>query len=133
MPSKYECSSNMRESTMLKRMRIWLIGVLALGGLLSACGGTATSGAPASAAATAQPAGRLPEGEVSFETADKVKLSGLVFGRGDTAVILAHMMASEQSAWQPFAQELAEKGYTALTFDFRGNGKSGGKLNFVAL
>jgi pimeloyl-ACP methyl ester carboxylesterase len=114
-------------------MKICLIGVLALGGLLSACGGVAPSQAPASAAVTAQPAGRLPEGEVSFETADKVKLSGLVFGRGETAIVLAHMMASEQTAWQPFAKELAEKGYTALTFDFRGNGKSGGKLNFVAL
>jgi pimeloyl-ACP methyl ester carboxylesterase len=121
-------------SAMLKPAVIWLIGALALG-LLNACG--SAPGSPASPSATTatapQSAGRLPEGSVSFETTDKVKLSGIVTGQGETAVILAHMMGSEQAAWQPFAQELAEKGYTALTFDFRGNGRSGGKLNYVAL
>jgi predicted alpha/beta hydrolase len=43
------------------------------------------------------------------------------------------MMGSDQSAWRSFAGELAGQGYTALTFDFRGNGASGGKLNYVAL
>lgn len=122
---------------MRKRVMIWLIAAQALGILLSACGGVTTTGVPTDAQAMATvstpPAGRLPEGAVSFETTDKVKLSGMIFGQGETVVILAHMMPSDQTAWQPFAKELAEKGYTALTFDFRGYGKSGGKLNYVAL
>src|SRR5215217_8198741 len=120
---------------MRKRVMNWLIGSLALGLLLSACGSVSSTPTAAQATTTpsSQPVGKLPEGAVSFETADKVKLEGIVYGQGETAVILAHMMASEQAAWQPFAKELAEKGYTALTFDFRGNGKSGGKLNYVAL
>jgi alpha-beta hydrolase superfamily lysophospholipase len=119
------------------RVRIWQIGALALGILLSACGGAPASGVSPAAQVTtpapSQAATRLPESTVSFDTVDKVKLSGTLFGQGTTAVILAHMMESDQVAWHPFARELAEKGYTALTFDFRGNGKSGGKLNYVAL
>ena len=37
------------------------------------------------------------------------------------------MQPSDQRAWQPFAQELAQQGFTALTFDFRGYGKSKGR------
>jgi pimeloyl-ACP methyl ester carboxylesterase len=77
--------------------------------------------------------GLLPEGPVSFETEDKVTLAGTIFGQGKTAVILAHMQPSDQTSWQPFAKELAENGFTALTFDFRGYGKSGGKLNLGLL
>ncbi len=32
----------------------------------------------------------------------------------------------DQQSWQPFAQLLAERDFTALTFDFRGRGKSEG-------
>jgi alpha/beta superfamily hydrolase len=120
---------------MLKRAMNWLIGWLALGLLLSACGSVPSTPTAAQATTTpsSRPAGRLPEGAVSFETADKVKLAGIAYGQGETAVILAHMMSSDQSAWYSFASELAKQGYTALTFDFRGTGKSGGKLNYVAL
>jgi pimeloyl-ACP methyl ester carboxylesterase len=34
--------------------------------------------------------------------------------------------STNQKSWQPFAQELASLGYTALTFDFRGKGISQG-------
>jgi alpha/beta superfamily hydrolase len=118
---------------MQKRVKIWLLGWLALGLLLNACGGVPSSSLAAQATTVPSSLGRLAEGAVSFETADKIKLSGIVYGQGETAVILAHMMSSDQSAWYSFASELAQQGYTALTFDFRGNGKSGGNLNYVAL
>jgi alpha/beta superfamily hydrolase len=119
---------------MRKRVKIGLLGWLALGLLLNACGGVPGSSLAAQATTpSSQSLGRLAEGAVSFETADKIKLSGIVYGQGETAVILAHMMSSDQSAWYSFANELAQQGYTALTFDFRGNGKSGGNLNYVAL
>jgi len=68
--------------------------------------------------------------EVTFTAEDGIKLSGTLFGEGDVAIILAHQgtVGADQTTWQPFARLLAENGFTALTFDFRGVGKSEGKL-----
>ena len=63
---------------------------------------------------------------VSFTTSDSVDIVGRLFGQGRTGVVLAHMFPADQSSWWEFAQVLAELGYTALTFDFRGYGDSGG-------
>jgi hypothetical protein len=84
---------------------------------------------------TAQPTPppSLSEGEVTFTTEDGIQLSGTVFGQGTTAVILAHMRNRDQTSWQPFAQVLAERRFTALTFDFRGYSKSGGDVDYSAL
>lgn len=67
---------------------------------------------------------------VRFTTQDNIELAGTLFREGELAVILAHMgmPGTDQHSWQPFARLLAERGYTALTFDFRGRGDSGGKL-----
>jgi alpha-beta hydrolase superfamily lysophospholipase len=121
----------------MMQRRIMALALLAV--LISSCGSSspASSAVPSPGAqvaavptqppaATPAPAGRIAEGGVGFETEDHVKLSGTIFGTGETAVILAHMNNSDQSAWQPFAKELAQQGFTALTFDFRGFGKSGG-------
>jgi len=72
---------------------------------------------------------------VNFTTQDDIKLAGTVFGEGDLAVILAHMGMPDvdQQSWQPFARLLAERGFTALTFDFRGRGKSEGNPVFNTL
>lgn len=67
---------------------------------------------------------------VDFQTSDGITLRGHLFGDGDTVVILAHMRPSDQSSWYDFAQELAEQGYSALTFDFRGFGESDGDKEF---
>lgn len=75
----------------------------------------------------------LSEGEVTFATEDGIQLSGTVFGQGTTAVVLAHMRSRDQTSWQPFAQVLAERGFTALTFDRRGYGQSGGDVDYTAL
>jgi len=64
---------------------------------------------------------------VSFKATDGVPLQGHLFGAGPAAVILAHMFPADQTSWFPVARTLAEKGYRALTFDFRGYGGSGGE------
>ena len=63
---------------------------------------------------------------ISFTTEDGVTLRGHPFGTGDRVVILAHMFPTDQTSWFPFARTLAERGFQALTFDFRGYGESGG-------
>ena len=67
---------------------------------------------------------------VSFTTQDGVELKGRLFGQGETGVVLAHMFPTDESSWWGFAQILADRGYVALTFNFRGYGegddKSGG-------
>ena len=67
---------------------------------------------------------------VTFATTDGITLAGTLFGKGSSAVILAHQgtPGADQTTWHPFANLLAERGYTALTFDFRGVGQSEGKL-----
>lgn len=65
---------------------------------------------------------------VTFDTEDGVQLSGRLFGSGDVAVVLSHMRPADQKSWWPFARVLADRGYQALAFDFRGYGDSGGKL-----
>jgi pimeloyl-ACP methyl ester carboxylesterase len=64
---------------------------------------------------------------VAFEATDGTPLSGLLFGKGPTGVILAHMYPADQKSWFPLARKLAGEGYLALTFDFRGYGESGGE------
>jgi dienelactone hydrolase len=65
----------------------------------------------------------LSSGEpVSFEAADDVRLSGMVFGEGAVGVVLAHMGrgGDTQADFYPLAHELAEQGYLALTYNRRG-------------
>jgi pimeloyl-ACP methyl ester carboxylesterase len=63
---------------------------------------------------------------VSFSSTDGVPLRGHVFGAGKTGVILTHMYPTDQKSWFGFAQILADEGFVAMTFDFRGYGESGG-------
>jgi pimeloyl-ACP methyl ester carboxylesterase len=64
---------------------------------------------------------------VSFKATDDIPLQGALFGKGSVGVILAHMYPADQTSWFPLAGKLAEKGYLAMTFDFRGYGESGGE------
>ena len=57
---------------------------------------------------------------VTFESADGITLSGRLFGSGQTGVVLSHTLPADQSSWWEFARELADRGYLALTYDFRG-------------
>jgi len=74
---------------------------------------------------TGSPATSAPP--VSFVTDDGITLRGHTFGAGDSWIILSHMFPDDQSAWYPFAGELAARGYHVLTYDFRGYGESDGQ------
>jgi pimeloyl-ACP methyl ester carboxylesterase len=112
-----------------------LVLAAALGGS-TACGvSTAPTPLPAptsppSATPTCTATPQVQIEKVSFTSEDGVTLSGTLFGTGEMAVILAHQGAqdADQTSWQPFARLLAEEGFTALTFDFRGRGESDGLL-----
>lgn len=94
---------------------------------------TTSAAAPPSTTSTAAPSpttagtgGPDAESEVEFITTDGVKLEGVRFGDGPVWVILAHMRPAEMDSWFDFAREAAGAGYTALAFNFRGYGDSGG-------
>lgn len=73
--------------------------------------------------------GQAPRGShsVTFRTQDGFVLEGTLFGSGSDAVVLAHMFPADQSSWFDFARQLADHGYLALSFNFRGYGKSQGE------
>jgi alpha-beta hydrolase superfamily lysophospholipase len=62
---------------------------------------------------------------IRFTASDRVRLIGVVLGRGPRAVILAHQGASDLCIWVPYARTLAARGYRVLIFDHRGWGSSG--------
>jgi alpha-beta hydrolase superfamily lysophospholipase len=65
---------------------------------------------------------------------DGITLRAHLFGaENDVGVILSHMRPNDQTAWFGFAEQLADAGYAALTFDFRGYGESDGEEDFAAL
>ncbi len=64
----------------------------------------------------------------------EIILNGRLFGaQHEVVVILSHMQPSDQTAWFPFAEELADNGYAALTLNFRGYGDSEGDQDFDKL
>jgi alpha/beta superfamily hydrolase len=116
--------------------------------LLSGCGMVQSSPTPTTSptttpiptpAPTVTPVARIEGEEISFTTEDDLEIYGYIYrGGGDLAVILAHQRArpqpglpETQKSWQYFAEELATKGYTVLTFNFRGIGKSEGDIDMM--
>jgi dienelactone hydrolase len=75
-------------------------------------------------------------GELWFHAADGTKLVGHRFGKGTTAVILAHQSDGDLCEWLPYARRLAARGYFAFPVDFRGSGfsqrRSGAAANRIA-
>ncbi len=62
--------------------------------------------------------------EVWFRATDGALLDGAAVGDGDVGVVLAHESPSDLCPWLPFAKTLADHGYRAFPFDFRGSGAS---------
>ena len=100
--------------------RALLVGVLMT---LAACGSKPATTPDANAS------GSVRERAVSFETSDGVRLTGRLFGSSRVGVTLAHMYPADATSWYPFARKLAESGYMALAFNFRGFADSQGQKN----
>ena len=67
---------------------------------------------------------------IMLKTSDNLQILAKKYGEGDLAVILAHQgtIGANQRDWDPFARMIAQRGYTAVTLDFRGYGHSKGDL-----
>lgn len=102
--------------------------------LLAACLSTACdrSGPARSANQGTPPAGT--QNIYIVESGDGIVLNGTLFGaEHGTLVILSHMRQNDQTGWFPFAEELTDHGYAALTLNFRGYGASEGDQDFSKL
>jgi pimeloyl-ACP methyl ester carboxylesterase len=71
-------------------------------------------------------------GELWFYAADGTKLVGHRFGKGTTAVILAHQSEGDLCDWLPYARRLASQGYFVFPVDFRGYGFSQARTGAAA-
>ena len=88
-------------------------------GVVACAGSVAVDSTPTSAAPRAD--------VVEFTTEDGITLNGLLFGEGDTAVVLGHMRGSSKEAWTDVAVALAKNDVMAFAFDFRGYAGQEGK------
>ena len=71
---------------------------------------------------TATPA--VASESVSFVSQDGVSLSGVLYGQGTRAIILANEGDNDGSRWLAAAQRLAQQGYLVLSFNYRYQGNS---------
>lgn len=62
--------------------------------------------------------------EISFDTQDKGRIHGNLYGEGDHAIVLAHGAIFNKESWEQLATRLAGEGHQVLAIDFRGYGKS---------
>jgi alpha-beta hydrolase superfamily lysophospholipase len=87
-----------------------------------ACGGDAPEATPTAAPSSAGSVAR------SIVTSDGGRLSAHLFeaASGGRIAILSHQYGADQSSWYEAARRLQASGLSALTFDFRGFGESGG-------
>ncbi len=89
--------------------------------LLSACGDAA---APES---TSGDSVLDPGRELSITNIDDQALEARAWGTGSRYVVLAHMRPADMTSWFDFARLLADEGFTAIAFNFRGYGESEGE------
>jgi pimeloyl-ACP methyl ester carboxylesterase len=97
--------------------------VAAVVALVSAALLVAAPAEQASARATGASACAGP-GAVRFRASDGTRLFGRRFGRGTTAVVLAHQYRADLCQWVSYARRLAAQGYLVFAFDFRNYGRS---------
>ena len=87
---------------------------------LSACGNGAVTEATESD--TIPDPGR----DFPITTSEGLHLEAKAWGTGSRYVVLAHMRPADMTSWFDFARLLADEGYTAVAFNFRGYGESDG-------
>lgn len=118
----------------MKRIPAWIFGVVLVVLVVvmaSSCGGS--SDTPVNSVTLVPPDADVLSVGIVVQGEQQV-LKGWLYGdENDVLVILSHMRPNDQTAWEPFAKELVENGYAALTFDFRGYGISPGNKNFDKL
>jgi alpha/beta superfamily hydrolase len=105
--------------------------LLLMAALLSAC--AAVQPAP-TARPTASPTPPLDVEEIILTTDDHLKIYGHIYrSDGDLAVVLAHQReyGADEKSWRSFVELIVPRGYTALTFNFRGIGRSEGDINYM--
>lgn len=106
------------------RVLLFVAGATTLLFAASAC--SSGSDTPNSRDFTAVPPSSEAVSVGIVSTGEQVLNGWLFGGDNEPVVILSHMKPSDQTAWAPFAELLAENGYAALTYDFRGYGISPG-------
>lgn len=67
---------------------------------------------------------------VSFPTPDHGVVYADIYGKGTTALVLAHGGRFDKESWRPQAERFADEGYLVLALDFRGRGNSVGGPNW---
>jgi pimeloyl-ACP methyl ester carboxylesterase len=84
--------------------------------------GAATSATETTSSAARASSRQVRYRPVRFVAADGVELVGRLSGTGDVGVILAHGFSHgvAQEGWLRFVPALVSRGYTVLTFNFRG-------------
>jgi len=104
---------------------VLVLALISLAIATTACS-DGSQGSLADAEATATKTASLPPRAgyrpVRFSAADGVYMVGRLWGTGDVGVILAHGFSHglAQDGWLEFVPALVSRGYTVLTFNFRG-------------
>jgi alpha/beta superfamily hydrolase len=82
----------------------------------------------------ASPTPSLDVKDITLVTDDGLKIYGHVYrSGGELAVVLAHQReyGADERSWRSFVELIVPQGYTALTFNFRGIGRSEGDINYM--
>ena len=115
----------------MKRTIVAIASVMSLAVLLGGCGGSTPVAAPTAAPTTTQPP-RPPCGDaamagtaVTFPNSVGAQLDGYLLGSGSTGIVLANEIRKDKCSWQPYAKQLASRGYRVLAFDFNSDSRSG--------
>jgi predicted alpha/beta-hydrolase family hydrolase len=111
-----------------------LAAVLVVAALAGCAGHSSTPAADADSTAgpiAGEECGDLSSGgtQVRFADAHAAELTGLVFGKGSTGVVLSHMSDGDICGWLAYAQQLAHRGYRVIVYYFHGFGTSSGGAN----